>query len=239
MNAKRKSKDIPQRERIYKDLRMAILSGKISSGTRLVESQLAEGMGVSRTPVREALHKLGLENLVHSIARVGYIVNDISEYDVEDLFVTRTAIEQIAAGRAIEKITPEEIRQLEKNLKKTDEILKNGSTKKMIHLDTEFHEIICRASRSKRIYQISQMLREHMLKFRMGCLHLPEIAKKARDGHSRIFRAIKSKDPERLDEAVLSHMTETKKDILNYMRVLREDFLSGNDSILRKPNTRR
>ena len=210
-------------ERVYHELRMAILTGKISPGTRLAESALAGEMRVSRTPIREALHKLNLEDLVHSIPRVGYIVNDISEYDVEDLFVTRTAIEQIAARRAIEKITPEEIGQLEKNLKKANEILKNGSTKKMIHLDTEFHEIICKASRSKRIYQMSQMLREHMLKFRMACLHLPEIAKKARDGHSEIFRAIKSKDPERLDEAVLSHMTETKKDILNYMRMVREE----------------
>jgi DNA-binding GntR family transcriptional regulator len=162
---------------------MAILMGKISPGTRLVESTLGAEMGVSRTPIREALHKLNLEQLVYSIPRVGYIVNDISEYDIEDLFVTRAAIEQLAASWAIEKINAEELKRLEKNLKKTDQVLQEGSTRKMIDLDTEFHEIICKASRSKRIYQISQMLREHMLKFRMACLHLPEIAKKARDGH--------------------------------------------------------
>jgi DNA-binding GntR family transcriptional regulator len=211
--------------RVYNDLRMAILMGKISPGTRLVESALAAEMGVSRTPVREALHKLNLEQLIYSIPRVGYIVNDISEYDIEDLFVTRTAIEQLAASWAIEKINSEELERLEKNLKKTDQILKKGSTRKIIDLDTEFHEIICKASRSKRVYQISQMLREHMLKFRMACLHLPEIAQKARNGHCEIFRAIKSKDPKRLDEAVLSHMRETKKDILDYIKRLRENLL--------------
>lgn len=211
--------------RVYNDLRMAILRGKISPGTRLVESTLGAEMGVSRTPIREALHKLNLEQLVYSIPRVGYIVNDISEYDIEDLFVTRAAIEQLAASWAIEKINAEELKRLEKNLKKTDQVLQEGSTRKMIDLDTEFHEIICKASRSKRIYQISQMLREHMLKFRMACLHLPEIAKKSRDGHWEIFRAIKLEDPKRLNDAVLSHMKETKKDILDYIKRLRENLL--------------
>ncbi len=213
------------REQVHNDLRMAILRGEIVPGTRLVESVLAVEMGVSRTPIREALHKLDFEELVYSIPRVGYIVNDMTEYDIEDLFSTRTAIEQLAARWALEKITPEEIERLEDNLKKAERILKNGLTKKMIELDTEFHEIICKASRSKRLYQISQMLREHMLKFRIACLHIPEIAERARDGHLEILKAIKSKDPQRIDDSIQQHMVETKKDILNYMRKLRENLL--------------
>lgn len=213
------------RKQVYSDLRMAILTGKIAPGTRLVESALAEEMGVSRTPIREALHKLDLEELVHSIPRVGYMVNDMTEYEIEDLFSTRIAIEQLAARWALEKITPEEIERIENNLKKADRILKNGMTRKMIDLDTEFHEIICKASRSKRLYQISQMLREHMLKFRIACLHLPEIAKRARDGHFEILKAIKSKDPRKTDDSILQHMLITKKDILDYMRIVREKLL--------------
>lgn len=213
------------RKQVYSDLRMAILTGKIAPGTRLVESALAEEMGVSRTPIREALHKLDLEELVHSIPRVGYMVNDMTEYEIEDLFSTRTAIEQLAARWALEKITPEEIERIENNLKKADRILKNGMTRKMIDLDTEFHEIICKASRSKRLYQISQMLREHMLKFRIACLHLPEIAKRAQDGHFEILKAIKSKDPRKTDDSILQHMLITKKDILDYMRIVREKLL--------------
>lgn len=212
------------REQVYNDLRMAILTGKIVSGTRLVESTLAVEMGVSRTPVREALHKLDLEELVHSIPRVGYIVNDMTEYDIEDLFSVRTAIEQLAARWSLGRITPKEIEKIENNLEKADRILKEGSTKKMIGLDTEFHEIICKASRSKRLCQISQILREHMLKFRMACLHIPEIAKRARDGHFEIFKAIQSKNLQRVDDSMLRHMSETKKDILNYMKTLRENL---------------
>ncbi len=212
------------REKVYNDLRMAILTGRISPGTRLVESALGVEMGVSRTPVREALHKLDLEELVYSIPRVGYIVNDMTEYDIEDLFLTRTAIEQLAARWALEKITPEEIERLEDNLKKVERILKNGLTKKMIDLDTEFHEIICKASRSKRLYQISQILREHMLKFRIACLHIPKIAERARDGHFEILKAIKLKDPQKSDDSILRHMLETKKDILSYIKRLRENL---------------
>ncbi len=213
------------RKQVYSDLRMAILTGRIAPGTRLVESALAVEMGVSRTPIREALHKLDLEELVHSIPRVGYMVNDMTEYEIEDLFTTRTAIEQLAARWALEKITPEEIERIENNLRKADRILKNGMTRKMIDLDTEFHEIICKASRSKRLYQISQMLREHMLKFRIACLHIPEIARRARDGHFEILKAIKSKDPRKTDDSILQHMLITKRDIMDYMKRVREKLL--------------
>ena len=75
-----------------------------------MESTLAKQMGVSRTPVREALHKLNQENLVHSIPRVGYLVDEITEYDIEDLFAVRAAIEQLAGKWAVEKITPKNSR---------------------------------------------------------------------------------------------------------------------------------
>ena len=141
----------------------------------------------------------------------------MSHYDLEDLLMTRTYIEQVSGRLAIEKISPGELKQIEKNLKKTDEILRSGSAKKMVDLDTEFHEIICRASRSKRLYQMSQILRDHMLRFRIACLHIYEVAKIARDGHFRILQAIKSKDIQKLDDAVLSHMKETKKSILSHL----------------------
>jgi len=207
-------------DRVYNDLRIAILTGRIASDNRLSESTLAREMGVSRTPVREALQKLKSENLVRSIPRVGYMVNDISEYDIEDLFTTRAAIEQLTGRWAAEKINAEELDLLEENLRKTDQILRNGAMKKMIDLDTEFHEIICKASRSRRLYQINQMLREHMLKLRMTCLCIPEIAQKGRDDHFRILKAIKERNPQEIENAMLSHMVEAKKDFWDYVRKL-------------------
>ena len=177
-------------QRVYKSLRSAIITGKITGGTRLVESNLAADMQVSRTPVREALHKLALEGLLYSIPRAGYIVEEMSDDDVQDLFTTRMAIEQLAARQALEKITAAEFDRLELNLKQTDEALAMGRTDKMTNLDMEFHGILYKATRSKTLYQICRTLSDHSLKYRMALIHLPQIAKKTRDGHYQIFEAM-------------------------------------------------
>ena len=99
-------------ERVYRQLRSALITGEIPPGSRLVESTLAREMSVSRTPAREALHKLALEGLLYSIPRAGYIVAEMSDYDIQDLFKTRMAIEQLVARWAQENITPEELQTL-------------------------------------------------------------------------------------------------------------------------------
>jgi len=216
-------------DKVHKRLRTLIITGRIPSGTRLVESSLAKELGVSRTPVREALHKLALEGLVSSTPRMGYVVEEMSEPDIEDLFTTRMAIEQLVARRAVEKITQEEVELLESNLRKTDEVIQKGLTEKMINLDTEFHHIIYRACRSKRLYMICKMLSDHTLKFRIACIHLPDIARRAREGHWGIFRAIQSKDVDQVDVSIVSHLEITKKDILGYLREVREKSIGTED----------
>jgi DNA-binding GntR family transcriptional regulator len=216
-------------QRVYKDLRTAILTGKIAGGTRLVESALAAEMQVSRTPIREALHKLALEGLLYSIPRAGYIVEEMSDYDIQDLFTTRMNIEQIAARLAMEKISEEELKQLALNIKKTDAVLESGLTEKMADLDMAFHGIIYKATRSKTLYQICQTLSDHTLKYRIALIHLPEIAQKTRDGHSKIYEAILSKEPSRVDEAIQSHLQLAKSDIKELLeRKRHEDFISQN-----------
>lgn len=234
-----KNEALSLRDRVYRNLRKSILMGKIPPGTRLVESKLAKEMAVSRTPIREALHKLELENLVCPIPKVGYLVTDWSEDDLEDLFATRTAIEQLAARWALGRMTQEELKRVEENLKEQDRVLRSGLTQRMIDLDTEFHEIICRASRSRRVYQMSQILRDHMLRHRMAWLHLADVARRARDGHLQIYKAIKSKDPRKLDEAVLSHMLETKTVILHYMKRSGEGLPEGKGLRARSGQARR
>jgi DNA-binding GntR family transcriptional regulator len=216
-------------QQVYKDLRTAIITGKIAGGTRLVESTLAADMQVSRTPVREALHKLALEGLLYSIPRAGYIVEEMSDHDIQDLFTTRTAIEQLAARWAMEKITEEELKRLSLNIKKTDEMLASGLTEKMADLDMAFHGIIYKATRSKTLYQICQTLSDHTLKYRIALRHLPEVAQKTRDGHYKIYEAILSKEPSQVDEAIQSHLQLAKKDIKDLLeRKWHEDFISEN-----------
>lgn len=212
-------------EQVYGDLRHGIITGAIPGGSRLVETSVAAQMKVSRTPVREALHKLALEGLLYSIPRAGYIVEEMSDHDIQDLFSTRTAIEQIVVKWAIEKITPEELERLEMNLQKTDEVLKSGATQKMMDLDNEFHQIIYKAARSKTLYKISQTLSDHTFKFRLACIHVPDIAQRAKEGHLEIYKALRSKDPQKAEMAVEAHLNIVKKDILSHLEKLRQDSL--------------
>ncbi len=215
-------------ERIHKELRMDILTGKIPSGTRLVESTLAEELGVSRTPVREALRRLVQEDLLYAIPRAGYVVQELSEHDILDLFETRTSIELVAGRAAVKNISDEELTLLEENLRKTKEAIDAGTTESMIDLDIEFHNIIYRATRSKHLYRICLTLSDHTLKFRKAAIHVPEIAKRAWEGHLVIYKALQSRDPIRVEETITSHLKVVKKDVLGYLAKLREEaFLFG------------
>lgn len=212
-------------ERVYRRLRSALITGEIAAGTRLVESSLAREMKVSRTPAREALHKLALEGLLYSIPRAGYIVAEMSDYDIQDLFKTRTAVEQLVARWAIENITAAEIHELEHNLQKTERAIKSGRTETMMELDTEFHLVIYRASRSQALYNICRGLSDHTLKYRIACIHVPDIARHAREGHASILRALQEKKPADLDRAIEVHLTQVQKDILAHLATSRRESL--------------
>ena len=212
-------------ERVYQHLRVSVITGKIPAGTRLVESNLAADMKVSRTPVREALHKLALEGLLYSIPRAGYIVEAMSDHDIQDLFTTRTAIELLAAKWALEKITPPEIERLAQNIQKTEAAIEDRKTDRMMDLDTEFHQIIYKACRSKSLYQICQSLSDHTLKYRLACIHIPEIAQRARDGHKKIYLAFRDQNAGALEQAIQGHLNIVRNDILEYLNVARQESL--------------
>ena len=211
-------------EQVYSDLRSAIITGEITGGTRLVEASLALEMKVSRTPVREALHRLAVEGFLYSIPRSGYIVVEMSDYDIEDLFVTRLAIEQLAARLAVEKITPVELEQMGLNLKMTEEKIKGGHTEALTQLDVEFHSLIYKATRSKMLFHICKSLSDHSLKYRIALIHIPEFAQKTRDGHHEIFRAFLERDKDKLEKAIDGHLKLAKEDILKMLEQTRHEM---------------
>ncbi len=211
-------------EKVYKQLRNEIVTGKIRGGSRLVESALAEALNVSRTPVREALHRLSVEGFLYSIPRSGYIVNEMSDYDIVDLFSTRLAIEKLAAGVAMDRITPVELEQMELNLKITEEKIRQGHTEDLTDLDIAFHGIIYKASRSKSLFQICQSLSDHSLKYRIALIHIPEFAEKTLKGHTEIFSAFIKKDKGKLEQALHRHLELAKEDILKMLEHTRHEM---------------
>lgn len=202
-------------ERVYAELRQAIITGEIPSGTRLVESELASRKGVSRTPVREALRMLASEGLVYSIPRAGYIVEGMSEYEIRDLFATRLAIEKLAAEWAVARMTPEELANLEGALARMEEAIRTRTEQEIVESDRQFHEIIYRASGSKKLYEICKFIEQHTLKFRIQCLLIPEIGEQAVEGHLEILRAMQSRDARKVEAAVTSHLEVTQRNILD------------------------
>jgi DNA-binding GntR family transcriptional regulator len=201
------------REEVFKHLRKKILTGEIRPGDRLIESKLADEIRISRTPIREALHNLEKEKLIQSIPRVGYVVREISRDEVEEICEIRASLETLAAKWAAAQITATELRRLERNIQQTAKSIEKNDTRAVVRLDTEFHDIICSASKSPRIEEISQTLRDHMLRFRMKGLCIPEIAYRSNEGHRRILQAIKSGDPQEIESAVSFHLNSTKKNV--------------------------
>ncbi len=212
-------------DRVYRRLRQEIITGSIPSGTRLWETTLAGRLKVSRTPVREALHKLALEGLLTFFPRAGFLVAEMSVHDITDLFSTRTEIELVAVRWAIRNIKAEELDSLEQNIKKTQAALRNNATGSMIDLDAEFHAIIYKAARNKTLYLIADTLSDHTLKFRKACIHIPAVAQRAKSGHNDIFQAIKAKDEHRAEEAVRAHLDQVQEDILACLERLRKDSM--------------
>jgi len=204
------------RKRIYEHLREQLLNGEIAPLEHLIEAKIAKEIGTSRTPVREALHSLELEGLIESIPRVGYVVKPINEQEVGEICEIRMAIEGVAARWAIEKAHKKLIEELKKNISISDEKVSKGDVKAFVDMDAQFHEIISKFSGSKRLRELAQTLRRHMLRYRIQSIYSVDNVLRAIDGHKGILRAIGKRNLEEVNRAIQHHMEQSKRDILRY-----------------------
>ena len=204
------------RQKIYDHLREQLLNGEIPPHQHLIEAKIAKEIGASRTPVREAFHSLELEGLIESIPRVGYVVKPIKEAEVEEICEIRTAIEWIAARWAMENTPQKLIDELRENISVSEEKATHGDPRAFIDLDAQFHEIIARHSGSKRLQELSQTLRRHMLRYRVQSIYLIDNVLMAIQGHKGILEAIEKGDLEEVNRAIKWHLEQSKKDILRY-----------------------
>ena len=204
------------RQKIYRHLREQLLNGEIPPRQHLVEARIAREIGTSRTPIREALHSLELEGLIESIPRVGYVVKPINEDEVEEICEIRAAIEEVGARWAMEKAPQTLIEELRKNISMSEEKTAQGNPKVFVELDAQFHEIIARLSGSRRLQELGQTLRRHMLRYRIQSIYLIENVIRAIQGHKAILGAIEKGNLEEVNRAIKYHLEQSKKDILRY-----------------------
>jgi GntR family transcriptional regulator, rspAB operon transcriptional repressor len=204
------------RQKIYGHLREQLLNGEILPHQHLVETRIAKEIGTSRTPIREALHSLELEGLIESIPRVGYVVKPINEDEVEEICEIRAAIEGVGARWAMEKAPQKLVEDLKKNIAISEEKIVRGDPKAFVELDAQFHEIIAKLSGSKRLQELGQTLRRHMLRYRIQSIYLIDNVLRAIQGHKGILEAIEKGDLEEVNGAIKCHLEQSKKDILKY-----------------------
>lgn len=204
------------REKVYDVIRNDILNGHIPPGARMVETQLAKQINTSRTPVREALHMLEMEGLLVSTPRVGYRVKQIEWVEIEEIVKIRVVNEILAARWAMKRITPRDLKALEENIVVAESEIRGGDPRSFVERDAEFHEILVRASGSKRLLELCQLLRRHMLRYRIEALYLPETGLRAIVGHRRILDCMREKDEKGIKPAIREHLEQSKREIQRY-----------------------
>ena len=158
---------LPLRDVVFKTLRQAILKGELEPGERLMEIQLAERLGVSRTPIREAIRKLELEGLVLMIPRRGAEVAKISEKNLRDVLEVRRSLEELAIDLACQRIQEEELETLREAQKEFAAAIAAGDAMEIAQTDEKFHEIIYSGTGNQKLMQILSNLREQMYRYRL------------------------------------------------------------------------
>lgn len=204
----------PLREVVCETLREAIRGGVLKPGERLMEIQLAEELGVSRTPVREAIRKLELEGYVIMMPRRGTYVANLSIRDVNEVFEIRTTLDSLASGLAAERITDEELERLERLLVLIGEYIEQNDMDKIVETDMEFHDILYQASRNARLVGIIYNLREQLTRFRSTSMSYPGRLKETLEEHIRIVEAIAQGNVELAQKAAEEHMEKSEQTLL-------------------------
>jgi DNA-binding GntR family transcriptional regulator len=204
------------REQVYKRISDLIINGKIAPTERIVEHKLAQQLGVSRTPVREALHVLEMEGFLDAIPRIGYQLKEIHWDEVDEICEIRKINETLAVRWAVERITPEELDSLKENLDSAQADIAKGPPERFVDRDADFHEKLVRASGSQRLVEICQILRRHMLRYRMESISNPETAMGAIAGHRNILERLREHDLVGVEKAIGDHLDFVKTDLHQY-----------------------
>ena len=158
---------LPLRDVVFNTLRKAILKGELKPGERLMEIALADRLGVSRTPVREAMRKLELEGLVVMIPRRGAQVANITEKDLNDVLEVRIALENLSIEKACARMTEEQLAQLWDAAEEFEKTMAEGNLVKLAEADVAFHEVIYQSSDNRRLNQVLNNLRGPNYRYRV------------------------------------------------------------------------
>lgn len=200
-------------QRVFHRIREDILSGKYKKNEELKEKTLGEELGVSRTPVREALRQLELEGLVTIIPNKGAYVVGLSVMDIQDIYEMRSVLEGLCAKRAAVKATQEQLEELEEILYLTDFHVKKGHVEQIVELDTRFHEVLYEACASKILEHAMRDYHHYLQSVRKVTLASEKRSVESNNEHKQILDALKERDANKAEEYANRHILNTIKNI--------------------------
>jgi DNA-binding GntR family transcriptional regulator len=209
---------IPVRERAYGYLKDSILSGRLTPGERLTEEHLAKQLGISRTPIREALHKLESEGLIKALATRGFITADDSREEIEELFEIRAVLEGYALRVICERVTEPVLADLEDAVGRAEEALGRNALDEIFRWNTRFHDTLHSLITDRhRLYHQMVTMRQYVLRHRKNTLEYPDGGARTVEGHRRILLALRLRDPELCERLMREHIQQSKKDALQHL----------------------
>lgn len=206
---------LPLRDVVFNTLRQAILRGELKPGERLMEIQLANKLGVSRTPIREALRKLELEGLVNMVPRKGAEVADITEKSLRDVLEVRKALEELSVQLACEKITEEEIEELKRVAERFKDTLDDQDVTKIAEADVAFHDVIYTATDNQKLILLLNNLREQMYRYRVEYLKKGEAYPQLIAEHEELIDNISKRNKEEATRIMCEHIDNQVATVIN------------------------
>lgn len=200
--------------KIFNVLRDNILEGKYAHDEKLIEVKLAQELGVSRTPVREALKQLELEGLVENIPNKGVVVKGISKQDISDIYAIRLAIEGIAVEWAMERMSDEDVEKLKEIYELMEFYTLKKDYLKISELNTQFHEVIYKATKSRYLEQVLKDFQYYIKTTRNKSLRTPGRLESALEEHREILDAFIARDPQKARAVLENHIDVSKLNAL-------------------------
>lgn len=215
---------LPLRDVVFNTLRQAILKGELAPGERLMEIQLAQKLGVSRTPIREAIRKLELEGLVLMIPRKGAEVAKISEKSLKEVLEVRRCLEEMAVELACQRMTEGDLRDLQKAAENFREAVTNGSAMKIAETDEAYHDAIYNGTRNNRLVSILNNLREQMYRYRLEYIKDEDKRQILLIEHDKILKALKSRHVAEAKAAMREHIDNQEITVLKNIKEHEHDI---------------
>ncbi len=215
-------KDIPLRDVVFETLRKAILTGELKPGERLMEIHLAQRMGVSRTPVREAIRMLELENLVTMVPRCGAKVASITTSGLKDVLEVREALEELAIKLACKRSTDDQVRRLKEAMERFENAIESGNLARIAQSDEKFHNIIVEASHNEKLAEMTANLSQQIYRYRYECIKDSSMYAELIEEHRKMYESIYYRKQNEAVEVVKQHITKQQESIMRNLHLEEE-----------------